>query len=54
MDLGTAKDFIADLMIKIEDLEVRFRTLNAVIEQLQKERDNYRSLWLEAEAKRHD
>jgi hypothetical protein len=52
MDAGTAKDFIDDLMLKIEDLEIRFRTLNAVIQQVKKERDDYRALWLEAEAKR--
>lgn len=56
MDKGTQLDFIEDLMLKIEDLETRFRTLNAVIVQLQKEVDNYRAMWLEAEAKlkRHD
>ena len=51
MDAGTMRDYIADLIEQVNALEVQFRTLNAVIVQLQKERDNYRELWLEAEKK---
>jgi hypothetical protein len=50
MDTGTMKDHIEDLMIQINALETNFQTLNAVIDQLQKENDTYRNLWLEAEA----
>jgi hypothetical protein len=51
MDNGTMRDYIEDLVKQANDLEVQFRTLTAVIDQLQKERDRYRDLWLEAEAK---
>jgi hypothetical protein len=51
MDAGTTRDYLEDLIQQINALEVQFRTLNAVIVQLQEERDNYRSLWLEAEKK---
>jgi hypothetical protein len=51
MDAGTMKDYLEDLVQQVNALEVQFRTLNAVIVQLQHERDNYRSLWLEAEKK---
>jgi hypothetical protein len=46
MDNVTMKDYLEDLVKMVEDLEVQFRTLNAVIVQLQEERDNYRALWL--------
>ena len=46
MDAGTMKDYIEDLIEQVNALEVQFRTLNAVILQLQQERDNYRALWL--------
>jgi hypothetical protein len=46
MDTGTMKDYIEDLIQQVEGLEVQFRTLNAIIVQLQEERDNYRALWL--------
>ena len=46
MDAGTMKDYIEDLIQQVEALEVQFRTLNAIIVQLQEERDNYRALWL--------
>jgi hypothetical protein len=46
MDAGTMKDYIEDLVQQVNALEVQFRTLNAVIVQLQEERDNYRALWL--------
>jgi prefoldin subunit 5 len=46
MDAQTTKDYIEDLIEQVNALEVQFRTLNAVILQLQQERDNYRALWL--------
>jgi hypothetical protein len=46
MDNVTMKDYLEDLVKMVEDLEVQFRTLNAVIVQLQEERDNYRALWI--------
>jgi hypothetical protein len=46
MDNVTMKDYLEDLVKMVEDLEVQFRTLNAVIVQLQMERDNYRDLWM--------
>jgi prefoldin subunit 5 len=46
MDVQTTKDYLEDLIQQINALEVQFRTLNAVIVQLQEERDNYRALWL--------
>jgi outer membrane murein-binding lipoprotein Lpp len=46
MDAQTTKDYIEDLIEQVNALEVQFRTLNAVIVQLQQERDNYRALWL--------
>ena len=46
MDNVTMKDYLEDLVKMVEDLEVQFCTLNAVIVQLQEERDNYRALWL--------
>jgi hypothetical protein len=46
MDVHTTKDYLEDLVQQVNALEVQFRTLNAVIVQLQEERDNYRALWL--------
>jgi hypothetical protein len=46
MDAQTTKDYLEDLVQQVNALEVQFRTLNAVIVQLQEERDNYRALWL--------
>jgi len=46
MDVQTTKDYLEDLIQQINALEVQFRTLNAVIVQLQEERDNYRALWM--------
>jgi hypothetical protein len=46
MDNVTMNDYLEDLVKMVEDLEVQFRTLNAVIVQLQEERDNYRALWI--------
>ena len=42
MDAGTMKDYLEDLVQQVNALEVQFRTLNAVIVQLQGERDQYR------------
>jgi len=46
MDNMTMKNYLEDLVKMVEDLEVQFKTLNAVIVQLQMERDNYRNLWM--------
>jgi hypothetical protein len=46
MDVQTTKDYLEDLVQQVNALEVQFRTLNAIIVQLQEERDNYRALWL--------
>ena len=46
MDAQTTKDYLEDPIKQINALEVQFRTLNAVIVQLQMERDNYRDLWM--------
>jgi prefoldin subunit 5 len=46
MDAGNTKDYLEDLIEQVNALEVQFRTLNAVIVQLQEERDTYRALWL--------
>jgi prefoldin subunit 5 len=46
MDVQTTKDYLEDLIQQVNALEVQFRTLNAVIVQLQEERNNYRALWL--------
>jgi hypothetical protein len=42
MDAQTTKDYLEDLVQQVNALEVQFRTLNAVIVQLQGERDQYR------------
>jgi prefoldin subunit 5 len=46
MDAQTTKDYLESLIKQISHLESQFHTLNAVIVQLQEERDNYRALWL--------
>ena len=46
MDAETTKDYLEDLIQQVNKLEVQFRTLNAVIVQLQEERDNFRALWI--------
>jgi hypothetical protein len=46
MDAATTKDYLEDLIEQVNALEVQFRTLNAIIVQLQEERDTYRALWL--------
>ena len=46
MDNVTMKEYLEDLVKMVEDLEIQFKTLNAVIVQLQAERDAYRELAL--------
>jgi outer membrane murein-binding lipoprotein Lpp len=46
MDGATMKDYLEDLIKQVEQLEQDFHTLNAVIVQLQAERDAYRELAL--------
>jgi hypothetical protein len=46
MDAQTTKDYLESLIEQISHLESQFHTLNAVIVQLQEERDNYRNLWM--------
>jgi hypothetical protein len=45
MDAQTTKDYIEDLIQQVNTLEAQFRTLNAVIVQLQQQRDQYRALY---------
>ena len=42
MDTGTMKDYIEDLIQQVTLLEEHFRKLNAVIVELQEQRDQYR------------
>jgi phage shock protein A len=42
MDAGTMKDYIEDLIQQVNALEAQFHKLNAVIVQLQEQRDQYR------------
>jgi peptidoglycan hydrolase CwlO-like protein len=46
MDNVTMKEYLEDLVKMVEELETQFKTLNAVIVQLQAERDSYRELAL--------
>jgi peptidoglycan hydrolase CwlO-like protein len=46
MDNMTMAAYLEDLVKMVEDLEIQFKTLNAVIVQLQAERDAYRELAL--------
>ena len=46
MDNMTMEEYLEDLVRMVEQLETQFKTLNAVIVQVQEERDNYRALWL--------
>jgi exonuclease VII small subunit len=46
MDNMTMEEYLEDLVRIVEQLESQFHTLNAVIVQLQEERDNYRDLWM--------
>ena len=45
------EQYLEDLIKMVEDLEIQFKTLNAVIVQLQGERDSYRELAL---GRKHD
>jgi len=45
MDAGTMKDYIEDLIQQVNALEEQFRTLDAIIKQLQEQRDQYRALY---------
>jgi len=45
MDTGTMKDYIEDLIIKVQELEQTFTKLNAIIAQLQEQRDAYKALY---------
>jgi prefoldin subunit 5 len=45
MDAGTMKDYIEDLIQQVNTLEAQFRKLNAVIVQLQEQRDQYRRMY---------
>jgi hypothetical protein len=45
MDAGTMKDYIEDLIQQVTLLEEHFRKLNAVIIELQSQRDQYRALY---------
>ena len=46
MDTQPTQQYLDDLVRMVEDLEIQFKTLNAVIVQLQAERDAYRELAL--------
>jgi hypothetical protein len=45
MDNGTMKDYIEDLIQQVNTLEAQFRTLDAIIKQLQIQRDMYKLLY---------
>ena len=45
MDAGTMKDYIEDLIQQVNQLEAQFHKLNAIIAQLQEQRDAYRALY---------
>ena len=45
MDMGTMKDYVDDLILKVNTLEGQFRTLEEIIKQLQIQRDMYRLLY---------
>lgn len=47
MDTGTMKDYIEDLIQQVNALESQFHKLNAIIAQLQEQRDNYKNLYEE-------
>ena len=46
METQPTQQYLEDLIRMVEDLEIQFKTLNAVIVQLQAERDAYRELFL--------
>jgi hypothetical protein len=45
MDMGTMKDYVDDLILKVNTLEGQFRTLEEIIKQLQIQRDMYKTLY---------
>jgi hypothetical protein len=45
MDAGTMKDYIEDLIQQVNTLEEQFHKLNAIIVELQNQRDQYRALY---------
>ena len=45
MDAGTMKDYIEDLIQQVNLLEEQFRKLNAIIVELQEQRDQYRRMY---------
>jgi hypothetical protein len=45
MDMGTMKDYVDDLILKVNTLEGQFRTLEEIIKQLQIQRDIYKTLY---------
>jgi hypothetical protein len=45
MDMGTMKDYVDDLILKVNTLEGQFRTLEEIIKQLQIQRDMYKLLY---------
>jgi len=48
MDTGTMKDYIEDLIQQVNTLEAQFHKLNAVIIELQSQRDQYRAMYEES------
>ena len=45
MDMGTMKDYVDDLILKVNTLEGQFRILEEIIKQLQIQRDIYKNLY---------
>ena len=45
MDMGTMKDYVDDLILKVNTLEGQFRTLEEIIKHLQIQRDMYKLLY---------
>lgn len=45
MDMSTMKDYVDDLILQVNTLEGQFRTLEAIIEQLQEQRDIYKTMY---------
>lgn len=45
MDTGTMKDYVDDLILQVNTLEGQFRTLEAIIKQLQEQRDIYKTMY---------
>jgi hypothetical protein len=43
--MGTMKDYVDDLILKVNTLEGQFRTLEEIIKQLQIQRDMYKLLY---------